>query len=377
MMKKRVSPLAVTAPIRRHPWLGIQLVASFSSLVFILTLIWIQLYAPNHPPPLKPLRFRDPVPFSGNPKIAFLFLTRADLPLDFVWHSFFKNAGVGNFSIYVHSKPGFKLDQSTTSSPFFYGRHIEDSVQVIWGESSMIEAERLLLRVALDDPANQRFVLLSDSCIPLYNFDYVYNYLISSPKSFVDSFFDEKERRYNEKMAPTIPRHKWRKGSQWITLIRRHAEVIVDDDAIFPIFKQYCKRKLKGVDGRIFRPGSKKLQSCIPDEHYVPTLLSMRELEDKLERRTLTYTLWNSSKSSWHPVTFKYGNASPRDINKIREINNVYYEADLRTEWCQCNGTFVPCFLFARKFSRGAGLQLLSEGTFGPIDASSLLQESS
>ena len=35
-------------------------------------------------------------------------------------------------------------------------------VQVVWGESSMIEAERLLLAAALDDPANQRFVLISD-----------------------------------------------------------------------------------------------------------------------------------------------------------------------------------------------------------------------
>jgi hypothetical protein len=45
-------------------------------------------------------------------------------------------------------------------------------LQVIWGESSMIEAERLLLDAALEDPANQRFVLLSDrliSCIELVN----------------------------------------------------------------------------------------------------------------------------------------------------------------------------------------------------------------
>lgn len=35
-------------------------------------------------------------------------------------------------------------------------------LQVAWGESSMIEAERLLLATALQDPANQRFVLLSD-----------------------------------------------------------------------------------------------------------------------------------------------------------------------------------------------------------------------
>ncbi|XP_022728060.1 uncharacterized protein LOC111283728 isoform X1 [Durio zibethinus] len=60
-------------------------------------------------------------------------------------------------------------------------------LQVLWGATSMIEAERLLIEAVLDDPANQRFVLLSDSCIPLYNFSYVYSYLMSSPNSFVDS----------------------------------------------------------------------------------------------------------------------------------------------------------------------------------------------
>lgn len=39
-------------------------------------------------------------------------------------------------------------------------------MQVGWGESSMIEAERLLFATALEDPANQRFVLLSDRSIP-------------------------------------------------------------------------------------------------------------------------------------------------------------------------------------------------------------------
>jgi len=34
--------------------------------------------------------------------------------------------------------------------------------QVVWGEATMVEAERLLFAAALQDPANQRFVLLSD-----------------------------------------------------------------------------------------------------------------------------------------------------------------------------------------------------------------------
>lgn len=34
--------------------------------------------------------------------------------------------------------------------------------QIDWGEASMIQAERVLLQNALEDPLNDRFVFLSD-----------------------------------------------------------------------------------------------------------------------------------------------------------------------------------------------------------------------
>ncbi|CAB4306122.1 unnamed protein product [Prunus armeniaca] len=317
--------------------------------------------------------------FSGPPKIAFLFLARRSLPLDFLWGSFFEKADMPNFSIYIHSAPGFSFDESTTRSHFFYGRQLTNSIQVGWGESSMIEAERLLFATALEDPANQRFVLLSDSCVPLYNFSYIYNYLMASPRSFVDSFLDVKEGRYNPKMSPNIPKQKWRKGSQWIALVRSHAEVLVDDEVVLPAFRKFCKRR-PPLDARKGKLNIKlqKQHNCIPDEHYVQTLLTMSEREDELERRTLTYTLWNNSATKteskgWHPMTFTHTNAAPQKIKEIKEINHVYYETEYRTEWCRVNSTYVPCFLFARKFSQGAAMRLLSEGVVGQFDTSSLL----
>lgn len=49
----------------------------------------------------------------------------------------------------------------------------------------------------------------------------------------------------------------------------------------------------------------------------------MNELEDELERRTLTYTSWNQSsndknKQNWHPMTFEYADAGPQHIKEIR-----------------------------------------------------------
>lgn len=44
---------------------------------------------------------------------------------------FLQNAGAWNFSIYIHSAPGFLFDKSTTRSHFFYGRHLLNSIQVV------------------------------------------------------------------------------------------------------------------------------------------------------------------------------------------------------------------------------------------------------
>lgn len=372
-MTKKRAPFSPS--FRTQLWFLFQLAVSLSVIACVLALLKIQ----SQPVPPVAVHFEE-VEFLGTPKVAFLFLARADLPLDFIWHGFFQNAEEGNFSIYVHSRPGFVFDESTTRSHFFFGRQLENSIQVAWGEASMIEAERILLSKALEDPANQRFVLLSESCVPLYNFSYTYGYLMSSSKSFVDSFLDKKEGRYNPMMFPTVPQDRWRKGSQWVTLVRKHAVVVASDNTIFPVFKRHCKRRPDlGLEGNNnVRKIVQKEHNCIPDEHYVQTLLSMSRLEDELERRTLTYTSWNQSKTgegkqSWHPITFMYEDASPQHIKQIKDVTQVYYETEFRTEWCQSNSTFVPCFLFARKFSRGAAARLLAAGVVGPFDASSLL----
>jgi len=59
-----------------------------------------------------------------------------------------------------------------------------------------------------------------------------------------------------------------------------------------------------------------------------------------------------------------------------QDINHVYYETEYRIEWCHTNSTFVPCFLFARKFSRGAAMRLLGDGVIDHFEVSALLANS-
>lgn len=186
----------------------------------------------------------------------------------------------------------------------------------------------------------------------------------------MDSFLHTKETRYSVNMSSVIPEEKWRKGSQWISVIRSHAEVIVNDGIVFPVFKKFCKRAppLGSQEAWLFFRQNRR--NCIPDEHYVQTLLTMCGLENEMERRTLTYTVWNVSGSkyetqTWHPVTFTFENSGPGQIKEIKKIDHVYYETESRTEWCKADSKPVPCFLFARKFTEGAAMRLVKEGLIG------------
>ncbi|XP_020520818.1 uncharacterized protein LOC18430789 isoform X2 [Amborella trichopoda] len=284
-------------------------------------------------------------PFTSfqKPKIAFLFIARNRLPVDLIWDAFFQGAKEPAFSIYIHSRPGFVFNKVTTRCPLFYGCQLNDSIQVDWGESSMIEAERILLRNALKDSLNERFVFLSDS------------------------FADTKEGRYNPKMDPLIPVVSWRKGSQWAVLTRKHAKVVAEDDTVISVFHQHCKRRSLPEFWRdhSLPTDASKEHNCIPDEHYVQTLLALKGLEAELTRRPLTHTVWDMSskdheRRGWHPVTYKHSDATPQLIHDIKSIDNIHYETEYRKEWCTNKGMSAPCFLFARKFTRNAAIHLLT-----------------
>ncbi|KAL0424274.1 UNVERIFIED_CONTAM: Glycosyltransferase BC10 [Sesamum radiatum] len=282
-------------------------------------------------------------PLIRKPKIAFLFIARNRIPLDMVWDAFFQGADKDRFSVYVHSRPGFLLTATTTRSTYFLNRQINDSVQVDWGEASMIQAERILLQNALMDHYNERFLFLSDSCIPLYNFSYTYDYIMSASTSFVDSFADTKEGRYNPKMHPVIPVENWRKGSQWVVLTRKHAEIVVQDDTVYPMFEQHCKAS---------HPLNFLLMDLRSITVYQMSIMFKPYLLDP-ERR------------GWHPVTYKLADATPKLIQSIKDIVNIYYETEYRREWCTSKGKPSRCFLFARKFTRPAALRLLNTSALG------------
>ncbi|CAI9785396.1 unnamed protein product [Fraxinus pennsylvanica] len=256
--------------------------------------------------------------FNLTTKVAFMFLTRGRLPLAPLWEMFFKGHE-GLFSIYLHTSPEFTYEPPKSS--VFYKRRIP-SKPVHWGRSTMIDGERRLLANALLDFSNERFILLSEACIPLFNFTTIYDYLINSNQSFLSSFDDPRpigRGRYNKRMSPSITLFDWRKGSQWFEVNRKLAIEIVSDITYYPIFRNHC------------------MPPCYMDEHYLPTLVT-KICPDLTSNSTITWTDWSGGGS--HPTMFTRNDITEEFLVRIRHGFNCSYNGGMRS----------ICFLFARKF---------------------------
>nr|XP_043612946.1 glycosyltransferase BC10-like [Erigeron canadensis] len=267
-------------------------------------------------------------PFKRIPKVAFMFLTRGPVLLSPLWDMFFKGHN-GLFTIYVHSSD-LSSNWTQPINSVFHGRKIP-SKRVQWGKVNMIEAERRLLANALLDFSNERFVLLSESCIPLFNFKTIYNYLINSNQNFVESYDlmgPVGRGRYSRKMYPIIKLHEWRKGSQWFEMDRHLALEVISDTTYFSVFQNYCNG------------------SCYADEHYLPTFAT-KKYGARNSRRTLTFVDW--SRGGPHPARYTRNDVTIQFLEKLRSDNH-----------CEYNGRKnQTCHLFARKFTSHALDRLL------------------
>lgn len=162
----------------------------------------------------------------GMPKVALIFLIRDFLPHEELWRVWLASAAglvntkcikglpcqnlgreywhqvqqaCGNshfnanqtvlqqqhmFSIYVHNWPN-----STAFPPdsIFYNTEVVNRVPTEWGGHSLAEGSKRLLQAALADPLNQRFVMLSESALPLYPPATIYQQLMLEDKSRINA----------------------------------------------------------------------------------------------------------------------------------------------------------------------------------------------
>ena len=233
------------------------------------------------------------------------------------------------FSLYVHVPPGNEkyLDS------FFSKYLIPRQVHVEWGEHSMMHATRELLWFAFKDPRNTRFILLSESDVPLYGPLQVYYQLQGEGKSRVDTQGYQSTDTYRWHFrflcgSPPIRETDWRKSSQWFSLVRKHAGFILNDTGVYRSFEKYCTSFYDDV--------SNFWRVCYSDEHYLPTLLHFMDPEarETYPQRGITDVDW--SKGGPHPMEYSASSISPKlFFGKLRVNYQCIRGLESQKRWSQ------------------------------------------
>jgi len=217
------------------------------------------------------------------------------------------------FSVYVNC-PAYS---SSEERSIFTDRVIEDLVDTTEGfaQFSLVAAALKMIEHALRDPNNQKFVLLSESCIPIQPPEVIHAQLISENHSRINACL--RRKLFISRWRPKIVKKRyWRKSSQFFALSRRHAQLAADDTELKSTFSQYCNTNR----GRI----------CVPDEHYFPTLLAFHGMENQTDcEGQVTSIKWNGLGNSWHPITYKAKRINAAFLRSLADHDKKGEECDI------------------------------------------------
>lgn len=203
-------------------------------------------------------------------KIALLFLTCGDLNQPKIWNKFIDS----RYNIYNHCKHPEKIKEGP-----LYNTQITNTIDTHWGTWTIVQATLNLLTEALKNQENYKFVLISESCIPICSSNEIYNFLTKDDHSYIYAYKANLER-FNYLLDPAyISKDSFTKQSQWMTLNRELASFAVQKQhELLNYYKMFS-----------------------PDEHFFVNLFLKYNLPFK--NQELTFCDW--SQNEFHPKEFQ------------------------------------------------------------------------
>jgi hypothetical protein len=243
-------------------------------------------------------------------KIAFCFLIYDCIVNEELWNIFFKNVDSNKYNIYIH----YKINQPLK---YFEKYKLDNCIETKYADVSLIHAHNLLFKKAYDDGCD-KMISLSQSCIPLKSFDYVYNFLTKDDFGHFNVMpqtqcFPRCDSLLNYYDISVI-----QKSSNWFILNRKICESVISYD------KQRIDNEYKDI--------------LSAEEHYFITNIFYNNLQDEI------ITTPNSANdattfSNWEDMDYKYPS--------VCSLKKYYYITDDEMLYLLNS----KC-LFGRKFDR-------------------------
>ena len=249
-----------------------------------------------------------------NKKIGFCFLIYDIINHEYIWNIFFNGVDKSKFNIYIHYKYNKNLE-------YFEEYKLDNCIETKYSDVSIVHAHNLLFKKAFDDGCD-KIISLSQSCVPLKSFDYVYNFLTKDDFGHFNVAPQKQCFPRCNNLIKYFDKKNIQKSSNWFILNRKTCQIIIN----------YDKNKINKEFGKIY---------C-PEEHYFIITIFNNNLLDNI---IITPNLANGATTftNWEGMDYKFPSKS--ELKNYNSISEDELEYLLNSE----------C-LFGRKFNKECDL---------------------
>jgi hypothetical protein len=237
--------------------------------------------------------------------------------LEELWYNYFKDVDESKYKIYIH----YKLDKPLK---YFEKYKLKNCIETNYADETLIHAHNILFKEGLKDDC-YKIISLSQSCVPLKPFDYVYEFLTKDKYSHFNVCPDRQCWPKCERLLGYYSKKVIKKSSNWFILNKPHCEIVTSMN----------KNMINIIYSKILSP----------EEIFFITTLYHNKKEDEIQKTN------NSSNNAttftnWPDMDYKYvfipkiGDRLPKNYDVIREEELNY----LMNSNC----------LFGRKFTKNS-----------------------
>jgi hypothetical protein len=234
-------------------------------------------------------------------KIAFCFLTYDSIIRYDIWNKFFHTIDQSKYVVYIHPKIIKNNEINNKSSYTFPYTYVKNRIYTkAKYDISIVQATlRLLEECYLSDSNITHFIFLSQSCIPLYSFNKLYNVITLFPHSVISCIYRNKINRYNNLD------YEIKKKLSILYFVKQQPNMILIREDVEDLIKYNYTPFFKNME-------------C-PDEHYFINIL-LYILKKKIIKKATHFCNHDLNKTQ----ALEFKNVDHLFINKIRNLGFLF-----------------------------------------------------
>lgn len=162
-----------------------------------------------------------------NKRLGFCFLIYDKINHEDLWYDFFKNIDRSKYEIFIY----FKTDKPLKYFENFKLKNCiepkKNCIETSWGDYKISLAQNLMMKKGIKKCSH--FIFLSGSCIPLKNFDYIYEYL-DNDFSYFNKAPDEQVFPRCNYVLNYIDKKYIKKANTNAIINNSHARIIINNE---------------------------------------------------------------------------------------------------------------------------------------------------